>query len=570
MAHKIRHVKDGLLAIGFDGSAALLGHANHFDLTNRLRGDRPEEQLAALVCDRISAVDSAPKRADMLREWTAQMQGKQLDRAAIQVIGGLVQSRHVTAIVTSDPTDQLYVELRNFGVNLTMIQAASAAPEDFRAYTNYNNVDPVYVNAGGLLLAGYQKGVGINPDKTEMENLKNNLRHLRTFFRKYSSIYCWGWCPPNIRYNYFDDDDPGARRQQIYRLGRYTEIEELFGNYDMFQVFDPDEPQTGVATTEVIKSVGEALSSYLGVITQNSRPARPVKPSALGVDTRARPLLRAEVLEGLLVDNDDNERRVMVIGVEDTTIRQSVATWFYVKTAGRADCVMREDGSFRDLATALTTHTRRRNLQHVIGCYLDSVREPEPAWQDSIITYLNQWSVLPDGYPPHRVTLFCPPPVVAWLNDNLGDDRNGIWLETHEASTYLREENLQEWITAVLDDVDARPAEKTVSAMTDIVVQQAAEARGNGNLAALVHRLEVWRQRIIDAVAGSAQESNGASPIDPVLEWRNLEQSLQHLPAVIDTDYQIKPRRVEDFELGPFTRHPPSDDEGDQGDEDDE
>ncbi|WP_412543205.1 hypothetical protein R8Z50_12255 [Longispora sp. K20-0274] len=543
LATKIRNAERAALVIGFDGTAALLGHRDHLDLGSWLQGNRSESRLAVNLSDRFAGHRTDPSRVALVKELTTTTAGGAYDERAIDVIAELLKSRTIATVVATDPWLRLYQALRSRIGDLELLDASNIDPTKLEAYAKSGVGSAVYIQAGAILLSGYREGVR-NDATNERGYVNRNSLSLRRILDQFTNVYCWGWCEANAPYNFFSGDDDSS--QVIYALGDYTRIGELQRTTEVC-VDDGELRDTGgVATTHLLLKLGEALDFRTVGTGSSGAPspsgARTGSPAG-PVARQTLPILSRRALEGLLSENDDGLRDITIIGVEDCTVRQSVATWYHTELSALADTYLYLDSSFLTLGQTLFIQTERNRQQHLVGCYLDG-GEPDQVWQETLTTFLHLW-----GSPParvrHRVTLFCPVEVSLWLRDQLTGDQSGIWIETYPSTTYLTRPNIQEWLLSVLKPW-GEPAPSLVQELSGRIVDAATNGfRAEGTFSPA---LELWQQQMLDSF--NATTDDGERP-DPIDVWECLVAAIRSASAMVRTSADISIQ--DDFVLGPIT-----------------
>ncbi len=565
------HRQRSVLVLGFDATAALLGHPDHLQLSEWLGGNSYVADIESEICKRVAADAEADDRRMFLRGITTPANGRSPDRAAIGVIASLLEADFLQAVVATDPDLLLYMELRACGLSpLPLVIAEGYAEDQIRPFLNPARNGRLFLDAGGTLIRGYRKGIDA-ADARQAQRTAGHVidvqRRLKEFFGQYEQLYCWGWSEANVQLQWIYQD---GSQPSIHAIGRYTECGEPDTNslipYELNDKL-PSDPEWGAGwlprLADLLKLPPTSIS---GPATSTSGPA-PMTVSRSSRAPRISPLLPADVLDGFKVE--EPERAVTIVGIANRSVRQAAANWLFQEISGEGRAaVLREDQVFAELDRQVSIQVQRSIPLHIVGCFMGDVQQDDPVWQIRLATVVRAWleplpRVSDTG---HRITLFCPSEMSAWVHAQWDESPEPVWAETYRTiDTSVGA--VQNWVHAALRRLSCSIESEQLADLARLIVSTDPPDRALSAVL-LPEALEFWLLDITDRLAARS-EPNEISPTDLVIAWNAIVDRYLAVSEEfgMTSDLEAVLRDSDDFELGPIREHVPDQESLLDGDE---
>lgn len=535
----------GVLLLGFDATAALLGHAPHHAIKDEHGGGR-RKSIEDFVADEVSKLSTPLARSAFLKRISQPADRHDVERPPVQVMAEVVKKARLGAIVAMDPGGFLHHSLRGYDLQPHLLQL-DAAESDMARLTFTGNLQgqgDLFVDAGGIVLRGYRSGV-YRTKRADVvgQRVKTNQQCLEEFVGKFDDVYVWGWCEANVDLVWVCADNEEAT---IHRIGAHTEVDRP--NRSDFECYDDlgsADPATAWADTNWWSAVATLLRIEP---TTSARPRR--KPGA------RRPTHRPPVTDTMLANlmSTTTEHPLCVIGHPDPALRRGVARWLSAQDFGDGlDCVPYETEDLLELGRLVILQTGCVTGRRVVAC-LHGVAGPADDWSALLTTIVTLWLERPE---PQRcpVMLLCPPEMSQWASDQWGDK---IWRDDSLTDTAPGLPEIHDWLRqhvtefgfAITADELHQLAEHMAGAVDDDV------------LGGLLHaQLDHW--------AGSVADRFAAGPggwLPSVIELIDIWDTTftQHrgvTQKLLDATFRITPLEI-DFELGPIRPLKPAEEDG--------
>lgn len=445
----------GALVIGFDGTAALLGHPDHYALSDQVRGNRSSQDLRELISAEVRERPDPYERYQYLRDITTPRAGRQAG-TAIQVIASLLSENHVNVVVATDPHRTLYTAIAQYVPNLNWVAGDGFTDTHVESFLRDQQGRRIFFDAGGTLIRGFQDGIREEFGRAgpQASYLKQMVTRLQDFLGSYEKVFCWGWCRANVPFYVIC---PNGAQPTVHAIGAYTDcgdIDNTFFTYDVGRLAgggddgqESGEPSgAGRTTTVALERMAAALA---------------LSPDAVPVGVGARsdlpgisaPLLSEDALNTFVRPLDLRSDVVHIVGIENQTVRRSAANWLYRKVMSMGEPgVLQEGWALDELGRFLSLQTTRSTSQHIVGCFT-AVAEPLPGeseWQPKLQAMLRYWVSQLNGEVRrgHRITLFCPMWMSQWIGKAQIADRQlkDLLVESYSDSAVIKESIIQEWL----------------------------------------------------------------------------------------------------------------------------
>ena len=509
--------KQAALVIGFDGTAALLGHPDHYSLAEKLQGNKSNETLRSLVSTKIKQHADAYARYGYLREITQPRTGPAPGATAIQFIAGMLARDFINVVVASDPHKALYTTLAQNVPDLVPVMGDGSNPAHIQSFLKDQPGRRIFFDAGGLLIRGFQDGVRAefgSRNGQDADYLRNMETKLEEFLGSCENIYCWGWSELDVP---FHDICPRGPQPTVRAIGRYTKCGDLSNDSFEYDFPDAEDPgNAGLTTTNAL----ERLAALLMLSPGTNDGGVGVRPDLVGITV---PLLAEDKLNTFVPALDGRERAVHIVGIENETIRRSAANWLYRKvlSMGRP-AVLQEEQDLGDLARYLTLQTMREAPQHLIGCFLGEADADEEKWQRDVRAMVKCWvsMLLRTPDPGHRITLFCP----TWMSQWAGSWEtkvDGVWPENYFDQRIINSANIEAWLDQTLRQMSMNINQPDLSRLA---IRIAGSNVSDSNMAAgaIPEALALWLFELTDSQA-SMPDPRELSVIEILDAWDDLK-----------------------------------------------
>ena len=195
------------LVIGFDGSAALLGHGDYLDLFIRLGAlrERGSNRWPSdlLLNDQWFAQED---KSELLRLATT---AGNILRPTIGCITEMIRAGYINFIFACDTNESLYRRLAVYVPELIGVDAAVWQESAVRDRIETLRVNPVFFNMEELMLRGLKGRYG---SLSKLSPLIQNLTG------RCHTVMVWGWCDGNASLSRFVAEVE-ERRQHVWILG---------------------------------------------------------------------------------------------------------------------------------------------------------------------------------------------------------------------------------------------------------------------------------------------------------------------------------------------------------------
>jgi hypothetical protein len=545
------NARAGALIVGFDGTAALLGHPDRNILRDQLLGSAPPRDLGKLIREKVKGQADPFDRFAFMQGVSSPRRGQQSGAAAIEVIASLLEGNCIDVIVATDPHQALYGAISQYVPNLVRIPGDGFTLEHVESFLNDSAGRLMFFDAGGILIRGFVDGVRDKVGKTGegYRYLHGIQAALQAFIGEYENVFCWGWCEANVPFHVICPDDA-----TVHAIGRYTKCPEIANDliqYDVQQADDadgdvPDVKPVGRKMTETLERLGPLLRQRATLVSGVG-----VRPDLTGITA---PLLSEQYLDTFLRPLDRTGDVVHIVGIQNETVRRSAASWLYsrVLTMGQPS-VLQEGWDLAGLGRYLSLQVKRPSPRHVIGCYL---RSAEPAsddsdWQQVMRNLLTQWvsDLLSAPAPQFRITLFCPTWLSGWA-DREGIE--GVKIEHYLDGVIFEERSIREWLELNFKQLSIQMGSDDFGKIMSQIVSL------NGDDAAIPasvipEALAFWALRLKDKIRSI--DSQGVGPERSELgvfaiaqEWTDLKDSYRDIGGLLRVEpaypVDVPPSRV--------------------------
>ncbi|MFE6745294.1 hypothetical protein ACFVGM_05520 [Kitasatospora purpeofusca] len=464
----------GVLVLGFDGTARLLGHPNHLGLTETLAGNsypRIAAPVDALI-DRNALVSDA---LDFAKSITTPVGNTDLE--AIAVVAGLLKARRLSCVIAGDPDMRLFTTLRASGVdNLEQISLETHSRGSIHsAFRRGGRSRPLFVDIGAALVNQYWNSLR-ESESEDLRTLKMRITEmeleLKEHLRDFRDVYCWGWCGMNAPLHWMV---PDTRELTVHRIGRDTVFDDFQAN-PLFEYEEVEgDPQVSVmANGGWFERVSDAFKQASMPLLGSVAAAHGRGGGALWHPrgSPVQPMLARGELDDLA--KDQKERKIKIVGVESEQVRRSASEWLdrRLATGGRVT-VLKADGRLRELLIALTAQLARPVEQHVIGCYTGELPDDgDDSWRTLLEDAAKLWGAECGRRSSCRLTLFCPTWMSQWASEQWRGE--GVFAQSH----FRRYQNVKLWLGDSLDEYDLSTDGGSIGRLARDIEEAAAPGRG--------------------------------------------------------------------------------------------
>jgi hypothetical protein len=326
MLRNRRSASRNALLVGFNGSAALFGHAPIEallrDLFVRNRDLPPGREISVFGPSQILTHWGNLTNSEKLELLSKHTQPDRPDVDAIDALIELRREGYIHLLLMSDP----------IGNGGTLLNRSEPAWERYHCSRERTDVltgfEPdkraILVNASDVVLAAFVPGIhGVTG--TLRREVHTSIREV---LKKFDHILCWGWSDYNIRLS----DLVGTERHSLYLLSAASDCKSTIIDGNPAEIvddgLDPYGPDAGSITTDILKEIKRKLlpgprRAANGAPAMTSPPAD-ASASALRPHDADLCLLwdeasRAEILEHA------KQNRISLIGVDGELVRSRVA-----------------------------------------------------------------------------------------------------------------------------------------------------------------------------------------------------------------------------------------------------
>ncbi|MFF2661623.1 hypothetical protein ACFVUH_30200 [Kitasatospora sp. NPDC058032] len=558
----------GVLVLGFDGTARLLGHPDHLGLTETLAGDS-YANIAGPVAGLTNRNALVSDALDFARSITAPVGN--IDLRAIEVVAGLLNSGRLSCVIAGDPGLRLFSTLQNGVDDLEQISLETHSRESIRsAFRRGGRSRPLFVDIGAALLTDYWNSLKKSQSE-DLRRLKTRITDMETelkeYLKDYRDVYCWGWCSKNAPLHWMV---PDTHDLTVHRIGRHT----VFDDFQANPLFEYEEAEGGEEVRvmanggwfeRVADAFNQASMPLLGsVAATHGRGAGALwRPRSSPV----QPMLARAELDDLA--RHQEQREIRIVGVESEQVRRSAAEWLDRELAvGGGMTVRKEGGHLRELLIALTAQLAGPVEQHVIGCYTGELpAEGDDSWRTLLENAAELWVEECRRRSSCRLTLFCPTWMSQWASEQWRGE--GVFAQSH----FRRYQNVKLWLGDSLDQNDL----SADSASLDRFARDIAEPAASGHAVPPGFEEEALETLVLDIVQSAHPRSErrevSATELDDT--WNNVVDRYLEAATGIgrighdDEDFVIVPKlRETDFAMKirprPPVQPPENQEDGDE------